>query len=569
MTPYVLVHRCNIRCAGTTWDYIFIGGGLAGSVVASRLSQLDSSLKVLVIEAGPNANNEPNIVWSSSTNLIGGDFDWEDSTVSQRHLDGRKIGLATGKALGGGTVINGGGWVRGRKFDFDLWGSLVQDKRWTYEGQLLFMQKSERCWNGTSNLEQHGSTGPVPIQSVTSTKREFPLRKHTLDSWKELGFHELPHLDGNAGDPLGIAELQEGRDSGRRVISAAVYSLESVTVLTNTLVEKILIEKQAAGNDRLKAVGVRLADSTEIHGREIILAAGALRSPQILLRSGIGPATDLNELDIPVLLDQPEVGRNLADHSMLFTAWKVKDSAGGWALGSPNPLFSQPQYGWGHPFDFLVCSDVAKKGLAAAIAGDEGGVVPDPATHPLLAYSRIFIEYIFMLAGAPDGSLVTFGAAPMLPTARGTIKFASANCSDPPLIDPNYLGTAVDRYVAREAVKMQIKFAGSNATVVGREILDGEAGAPGVDGVLSVDSTDDYIDARIRAGLGTCQHPMGSLSMGKVVDVDLRVKGVDSLRVVDASVFPVVLTGHIQAAVYALAEQAAGIIYADRLNFTK
>ncbi|KAI0547626.1 putative GMC oxidoreductase [Xylaria curta] len=547
----------------TTWDYIFVGGGLAASVVSSRLSQLDSSLKILVIESGPNANDESNIVWPNSTNLIGGDFDWKDSTVKQRHLNDRNVSIASGKALGGGTVINAGGWVRGDKFDYDLWGSLVDDKRWTYQGQLPFMQKSERHWTKASNPEHHGLTGPVPIQSVTSTKREFPLREHTLRSWKELGFNELPHLDGNAGNPLGIAELQEGRNNGRRIISAAVYSLENVTVLTNTLVEKVLIKNHAAGKEGLKAVGVRLADGTEVHGKEIILAAGALRSPQILLLSGIGPSADLAEYNIPVLLDHPEVGQNLADHSIFFSAWKVKDPSAGWALGSPNPLFSQPQYGWGNPLDFLVNSDVPKEGLAEAIAADEG-VVPDPATHPLLSNPRTFIEYIFLSVGAPDGSLVTFATAPMLNTARGSIKLASADCNEPPLVDPNYLGTAVDRYVAREAVKTQIKFAGSSATVIGREILDGEVGAPGFDEVLSVDSTDDYIDARIRAGLGTCQHPMGSLSMEKVVDVDLRVKGVDNLRVVDASVIPVVITGHIQAAVYALAEQAAEIIYADR-----
>ncbi|KAI1739491.1 hypothetical protein F4680DRAFT_421724 [Xylaria scruposa] len=128
--------------------------------------------------------------------------------------------------------------------------------------------------------------------------------------------------------------------------------------------------------------------------------------------------------------------------------------------------------------------------------------MPDPATHPLLSNPRTFIEYIFMSVSAPDGSLATFGTAPMLNTARGSIKLASANCNEPPLIGPNYLGTAVDRYVAREAVKTQIKFAGSSATVIGREILDGEAGTAGFDEVLSVEPTGDYIDARIRAGLG-------------------------------------------------------------------
>ncbi|KAJ3579965.1 hypothetical protein NPX13_g600 [Xylaria arbuscula] len=552
----------------TAWDYIVVGGGLAGSVVASRLSQSDSSLKILVIEAGPNVNDEPSIVWPNSTNLVGGDFDWNDNTVSQRHLDGRSVGVPSGKALGGGTVINSCGWVRGHKFDYDLWGSVVDDERWTYCGQLPFMRRSERFWDGVSNEEQHGFTGPVPIQSVSSTNRQFPLRKHLLQSWRQLGVNELPHLDANAGNPLGIGELQEGRNKGRRIISAAVYSLEGVTVLTNTIVEKVLIEKEVSGNSALRAVGVRLADGSELRGQEIIMAAGALRSPQILLLSGIGPAAELQNLNIPVQLDQPDVGRHLADHSILFNAWKVKDPTAGWAVGSSNPQFSQPQYGWGNPVDLLASTDVPKDGLAKAIEADEG-VAPDPKSHPLLAHPRTFVEYIFISAGAPDGSLVTIAVAPMLNTARGSIKLASARSNDPPLIDPNYLGTEVDRYVAREAVKLLIKFASSNMTIIGRDILNGEVGAPGFDEAFSVDSTDDYIDSRIRAGMGSCNHYMGSLSMGKVVDTDLRVTGVDNLRVVDASVFPVIITGHLQAAVYALAEQAADIIYADRLKLPK
>ncbi|KAI5922272.1 GMC oxidoreductase-domain-containing protein [Camillea tinctor] len=169
-----------------------------------------------------------------------------------------------------------------------------------------------------------------------------------------------------------------------------------------------------------------------------------------------------------------------------------------------------------------------------------------------------------MSAGAADGSLVTFGAILMLPTALRSIRLASRDISDPPLIDHNYLGTAIDRHIAREAVKTQIKYAGSDATIIGREILDGEASAPGFERSLSVNSTDKYIDARIRASLGTSYHPMGTVAMGKVVDNDLKVKGVCNLRVVDTSVFPVVLTGHLQVAAYALAEQAAEIIYSNR-----
>ncbi|XXG96981.1 hypothetical protein Hte_003274 [Hypoxylon texense] len=361
------------------WDYIFVGGGLAASVVSHRLHQFDLTLKILVVEAGPNANDRSDIVWPNPTNLAGGDFDWKDKSVNQSNLDGRSIDLPGGKALGGGTVINGG-----------------------------------------------------------------------------------------------VAELQENKKDGRRQIAAAVYPLDGITVLTDTLVEKVLIDDTVGGEGGRVAVGVRLANGAEIRARETIVAAGAVRTPQVLVLSGVGRLPS-----------------------------------------SPNSC------GWGFPSDLIVASDVAKEGLAAAIAEDEG-VVPDPVTHPLLAPKRAFFEHVFMYAGAADGSLV------------------------------------------REAVKKRRSgLPGADATVVGREILDGEAGALGSDEVLSTNSSDEYIDARIWAGLGTSYHPVGTAAMGKVVDTALRVKGVNNLRVVDASVFPVAITGHLQAAVYALTEQAAEIIYAD------
>ncbi|KAI1259423.1 putative GMC oxidoreductase [Xylariaceae sp. FL1019] len=543
----------------TSWDYIFVGGGLSASVVASRLSQLDSRLKILVIEAGPNANDVENIVWPSSTNLIGGDFDWKYETVKQSNLNGRSISYPLGKALGGGTVINTSGWVRGDKSDYDLWGQAVNDTRWSYDGQLPFMKKSEKFWSDTINTDQHGLDGPAILQSETSTNRKFPLRDHVHKSWKEVGVADLPSLDANAGDPLGIGELQENKTQGRRQIAAAIYSLKDVSVLTDTVVEKIITERTAHG---LTAIGIRLADGTEIRGQEVILSAGAVRSPQILMLSGIGPAEELKKFDIPVLLDQPNIGANLADHGLFAHCWKLKDPAAGWSLGSANPIFAQPQYGWGGPVDFLVSTDVPKEGLIAAIAADEG-THPDSATHPLLR-KRTFAEHVLLYAGAVDGSLITFALINLLTTSRGSVKLASGSIQDQPNIDPNFLSTAVDRYVMREALKLQIRFAGSRDTVIGREIIQSELGAPGFDKVLSPTSTDEELDARLKAGLGSSYHPMGTLAMGTVVDTDLKLRGVDNLRVVDTSVFPVCLTGHLQVATYAMAEQAAMIIYEGR-----
>lgn len=374
---------------------------------------------------------------------------------------------------------------------------MVNDKRWTYEGLLPYMRKSERLWSDTINTEQHGQEGPSLIQSVTSTNRHFPLRSHALQAWGEIGIDALPHLDGNAGNPLGVGDLQENKMSGRREIASSVYSLDGITVLTETLVEKLVIKETAPG--QLSAVGIKLQNGTEIHGREIIVSAGAVRSPQLLMLSGIGPAEELAKFNIPVLLNNPHVGKNFSDHSLFYHTWRVKDPSAGWALGSPNALFREPQYGWGTPTDFVVASDVPKDGLIAAITEDEG-VAPEP-NHPLLL-KRTFAEHVFGYGGAPDGSQVTFAVVIMLPTSRGTVKLASPSISDPPLIDPNYASTAVDRYVLREAVKLQIRYAGSKETVIGREILNGEVGAPGFDEQFSINSTDEYIDARVKAGLG-------------------------------------------------------------------
>ncbi|EHK21739.1 uncharacterized protein TRIVIDRAFT_53086 [Trichoderma virens Gv29-8] len=541
------------------WDYIFVGGGLSASVVSSRLHHLDSSLKILVIEAGGNANNDPSIVYPNSTNLIGGEYDWKYQTVPQVNLDNRQVDLPCGKALGGGTVINSGGWIRGDKFDFDLWGDTVGDHRWSYAGLLPYMKLTEAA--PIDNPNEHGLDGPMHIQGIVSTHREFPLRNKTLQSWQEVGVEQLPNNDGNAGNPLGIGDLFENKNQGRREIADNVFSLGGVTVLTETLVSKVLLSTPTVSNKQPEATGVQLVNGTKIQGKEIILAAGAIRTAQLLMLSGIGPSNELAKFHIPVILDQPEVGKNFVDHGLFGALWNLRDPSAGYAIGSGNPLFNEPQYGWGTPADFLVSTGITNKaGLAAAIEKDEGKK-PDPKKHPLLKNDRTFNEHVFQYAGTPDGSTVTLALINLLPTSKGSVTLKSASINDVPNIDPNYHATEVDKFVAREGIRLQIAFANSNATIIGREIIAGEVGAPGFNETFTTESTDTYIDSRIAAGLGSTFHPMGTAAMGKVVDTNLRVKGIKKLRVVDTSVFPVVITAHLQVATYATAYQAADIIY--------
>lgn len=299
---------------------------------------------------------------------------------------------------------------------------------------------------------------------------------------------------------MGIAQFAENRRNGKRQVAPAAYPLDGVTLLLETMVEKILLDTHEDGT--VIATGIKLANGTTLYGREIVSSAGAIRSPQLLMLSGIGPPAELTAHNISVVIEAPDVGQHLIDHYAASFYYKVRNASAGWAPGSGNPLFDEPQYGLGLPIDFNVQTDVPKAGLAEAIALDEGAV-PDPSTHPLLAYNRTFTEYFLLMGGVADGSRVLFGGTGLLPTAKGSVRLASAEVDDAPLVDPNYLGTHVDRYVMRHMMRTQAVFAGSEATVVGREILDGEDPLLSEAGTvpIQVNSSDDFLNARARAAV--------------------------------------------------------------------
>lgn len=339
------------------------------------------------------------------------------------------------------------------------------------------------------------------MQGVVSTHREFPLREMVLASWKDVGVDALPHLDGNAGNPNGVGDLFENRYEGRRQIASSVYPLDGITVLTETLVSKVLLQPNADTQRPYRVVGVQLANGTDIKGSQVILAAGAVRTPQVLMLSGIGPPQELSQYGIAVYINSPDVGQHLADHGLLRTMWNLKDPSAGYTVGSGNPLFNEPQYDWGLPADFLVTVGVSDmEGLARAIGEDEG-CKPDPKTHPLLKEERTFNEYVILYTGVPQGSTVSTVSINLLPTSRGSVKLASGDIADAPLVDPNYHGTAVDRFVARDGMRRLIAVT-SGDTILGREVLNGDAGAPGFDKTFTQESTDEYIDKRFAAGLG-------------------------------------------------------------------
>ena len=406
--------------------------------------------------------------------------------------------------------------------------------------------------------------------SVTTSGRKFPLREIILNAWKNLGLKEIE--DANNGFPQGIAELVENRRDGLRQLTSQVYPLGGVHILTKTMVARIILSEGQGGK---VATGVELTDGHQLRvhpAGEVLLCAGSYRSPQILMLSGIGSNDELAKHSIPQQVDSPWVGKNFHDHQMIFRYWKLRHPEKGLAIGSP--ALMDPVFQRGNPADWLATMTVPATGLQAAIAKDqETSEVDDDHVLRKSARSHLESNVLYATFAAEqiglqipvDGTAIMSYYMACLPSSRGSITLASADPTAHPVIDPNYCGTEADRFVMREGWRMLSRL--MLETPEGTELVADEIVPTGHTCLLST-ASDEAIDQRIKMGGQSCSHPAASCSMGKVVDADLRVKGVQGLRVVDASVIPVPLAAHYQVPVFALAEQAVDIIFADRKEHT-
>lgn len=395
--------------------------------------------------------------------------------------------------------------MRGSRVDFDQWAETVNDSRWTYDALLPFLKSSEAFWSNRTHPSQHGHNGPLKIEVPSTTGRVYPLRDAVYSSYESVGVKALPGLDANAGYNLGFGQIAENRRNGARQIASKYYPLDGVTVLLDTLVEKILVQTtattgSATPSTKPRAVGVALANGTEIFGARVIASAGTYRTPQLLLLSGIGPAHTLARYNITQALNNPEVGQNLADHAFFGTEWALTPDYRNATIDSGNPLFSEPQYGFGMPNNFAASFSVEDKaGLVEAISKDEGRV---PTEDHWLLKNRTFMEaFVFYmnLAGLQptNVSYLTTGNVAFLPTSRGHVSIRSPDPSDAPVIDANFLASEVDRFVWRDGIRRMIRLMTSGQTALGRGIVAAEATSSGLP-ALTMNSTDGDIDARIR-----------------------------------------------------------------------
>ncbi|KAJ6095319.1 hypothetical protein N7486_006065 [Penicillium sp. IBT 16267x] len=546
------------------YDYIIIGGGLAGSVVASKLHSKLPSASILLLEAGEDRFGHPYTTEPlKAPQALKTELDWNLTTVPQPHLGNRTCYQAAGKALGGSTAINYGTWTRGPKVDYDRWATLVGDARWSYNQLHPYFPKTE-----TRSAEEDVSrlsAKPYVLYTATPTQshslRRYPLREPVREAWMEIGVKSVD--DVNGGFPVGLSERVECWNQGRRHHAHRVFGLDGVQVLTKSQVARIVV----TGEDEEKVVsGVELVGGARfLAKKEVILSAGVYNSPKILLLSGIGPKELLRNADIPQSVESPYVGRNFHDHLGVPIVWRLKKPELNCSFAE---MVKDPVMKLGWPSDWTVFGGLERSVVRDSIEQD-GGHLNNPSSQLLLNPHCVFTEtmnfYVPVgttLAGMDtpmDGSCISSTVMGVSPTSRGEITIYSADPLASPVINPNYYATELDRVAIRSAVRKAFEvYQGSDAL---KDIIKCEVPPAGYE-ALTATSSDEEIDDRVRRVGITSFHPAGSCSMGRVVDPELRVNGVKGLRIVDASVIPLPLAAHLQVAVYALGARAVDFIIA-------
>ncbi|WP_300380317.1 choline dehydrogenase [Henriciella sp.] len=527
-----------------SYDYIIVGAGSAGCVLANRLSA-NPDISVCLIEAGGKDKSLMVRMPAGVGSLIkeANPHNWGFYTSPQEHMNGRKLWWPRGKGWGGSSSINGMIYIRGHARDYDQWRQSGLTG-WGYSDVLPYFRRSEGYRGETS--VHHGTEGPLAVE-------ESPLDSVSYNAFIKAG-EQAGHpvtRDFNGAQQEGMGPYQRTINDGERWSTSFAFLRPVMNERTNLTVRSTaLVNRILTRNGR--AHGVEVADSKggeaqTIEARhEVILCAGAVQSPQILKLSGIGPAEELRQHDIPVVADVPDIGANLQDHLDVTVINKMTQK-----LSAYSQQAGLKKIGVG--LNYLL----RKKGpgrdnflqAGAFLKSREGLDRPDLQLHYVNA---IMIEHGRQQVNA-DG--FTIHACQLRPESRGTVTLASSDPFDHPIIDPNYLATEEDRRAMREGVKMCRDIASQEAFGA----LRGEELLPGTD-VRS----DEQIDAFIRETGETIYHPVGTVRMGiderAPLDGDLKLRGIEGLRVVDASVMPTLIGGNTNAPTIMIAEKAADLI---------
>ena len=528
-----------------TYDYVVVGGGSAGCLAASRLAG-EFGAQVLLLEAGGDYKDWILKVPAGFSKILGGTkYLTQHRTVPQEQLENRVLVIPQAKVLGGGSSINAQAYMRGRVADYDAWGEIAGTDLWSWEKILPHFTRLEA--NQKFNNRFHGTTGPLKVSDPGFI---CELSHIYVKALQAKGIAYTP--DFNIGAPSGVGYLQVTAAHGTRcsAVDAFLRPLSgnpNLAVRTRARVRRILVDKG-------RVIGVEYVERSQVRrvqaDCEVLLCAGALVSPQILMLSGIGPEKQLRAFSIPLVADLPGVGDNLQDH-----------------CGAPVIVAAVGSYGYfgqdrglrmlvnGLEYAMFGKGRVASNGVEACsfhVPEDDGG---DPVVQIYCVPSTSYVDKDVRGAQSVDG--LTLHAVLLRPRATGWVRLRSANPDDEPLVNPNYLGDPRDVRHLREGMRVarHILQASPLKEIVRGEILPGER-----------TTSDADIDAHVRRTVKTDYHPVGTCRMGRaddpkaVVGPDLRVRGVERLRVIDASIMPRLVSANTNAPTMAIADRAVSLI---------
>jgi choline dehydrogenase len=525
------------------YDYVIVGAGSAGCVLASRLTE-NPEIQVLILEAGPPDDAAEIRIPAALSTLFKTTYDWDYQTVPQQRAGDRAIYWPRGRVLGGSSSINAMIYIRGSRYDYDTWRDDYGCTGWGYTDLIPYFLRAENNSRGESAF--HGASGPLSVQDL---RYKSSLTGAFVTAARGCG--QVANDDFNGPHQDGVGYYQVTQRGGRRWSAADAYlhpaaARPNLTIVTDALVTGIEIEGG-------RAVGVRyLQRGVEEFARaeaEVLLAAGAVGSPQLLMLSGVGPADHLREHDIAVMADSPGVGANLSDHPVVTAMWGTPRSRGIWERSMPASMAR-----WQLTHSGPLATNVAEAGGFART--DPALPAPDIQWHVLpVPYQNFGLTDPAVRALSVLITLVAVGS-------RGRITLRSSDPRHKPVIDPAYLSDMGDLEPLLKAIGMVREFAAAKPM---SKVCKFEL-APG-----SELRTDGELLEWIRSQITTIYHPVGTCAMGgdsklvtskltSVVDIELRVRGIERLRVVDASVMPTVPRGNTNAPTIAIAERAADLI---------
>ncbi len=509
------------------YDYVIVGAGSAGCVLAARLSE-DPDVSVLLLEAGPPDTAENLHVPLGYLKLARTEFDWDYSTAPEPNCNGRRISLPRGKVLGGSSSVNAMVYIRGNHRDYDEWNV----PGWSWDDLFPYFLRAEDNERGAS--EWHATGGPLPVSDQRSGNVITPA---FVEAGAEAGLARNEDFNGVEQDGVGMYQVTQR--GGMRASASVAYlhpAMErpNLTVMPYMHVTRVLFEGS-------RAVGVeatQLGQAQELRAeREVVLCGGAYNSPQLLMLSGVGPAEHLAMKEVEVLLDQPAVGANLSDHAATYNVWTTPEPQSLLLALEPAALeeFAASQTG---PF----ASNLAESGGFARVG--DGAPAPDVQIH--VAPVQIVDEGM----GDPTGHGVWVSPCLLTPGSRGSVRLASNDPTAKPIVRNAFYSAAEDLPRMVAAVRLIEEICAQPAMApYCAERFTAPAG-----------ESDDDLRSHVARTTFPIYHPVGTCAIGSVVDAELRVQGLEGIRVVDASVMPTVPRGNTNAPTIALAERAADLL---------